>query len=126
MRHTNKVPKWIYWTPRILGIIFTLFIGLFSLDVFGSGLSFWQTVGAFLMHNIPTFLLALAIGFSWHYEIIGGIVFILAGIAYLISITTTMIINGFQGYYLAWAVQFSGIAFVIGILFLINWRKKKK
>jgi len=121
----SKVPRWIYWTPRIAGILFTLFIGLFSLDVFGNNLTFWQTVVAFLMHNIPTFLLALTVGFSWHYEIVGGVVFILAGIAYLVSILITAVSNGFEWYYLAWALQISGIAFFIGILFLINWKKKK-
>ncbi len=36
--------KWLYWTPRILAIIFICFLLLFSLDVFGQGLSFSQKI----------------------------------------------------------------------------------
>ena len=34
--------------------------------------------------------------------------------------------NPFEWYYLVWALQISGVAFFIGILFLVNWFKKKK
>lgn len=120
------VSKPLYWAPRIIGIIFTLFLALFSLDVFGNGWSFWTTLGAFLMHNIPTFFLLVVLVISWRYEIVGGITFILAGIAYIVSILVTAISNGFEWYYLSWAVQISGIAFLVGILFMMNWYKKKK
>ncbi len=119
----KKVNKFIYWTPRILSIIFILFLSLFSLDVFGNNLSFWQTVGALFIHNIPTIILIIVLLISWKYEIVGGIAFILAGLAYIYLI---LFRNQFEWYYLAWIVQISGPAFLIGILFLVNWFKKKK
>ncbi len=122
----NKVPKWIYWTPRIVSIFFILFLALFSLDVFGNGLGFWETLGAFLVHNLPSLLLTLILIISWKREIVGGIAFILAGLAYIVSIMVNSIKNGFEWYYLAWIIQISGIAFFIGILFLVNWFKKNK
>ncbi|MFA6461659.1 MAG: hypothetical protein WCV90_05285 [Candidatus Woesearchaeota archaeon] len=120
----SEISKPLYWAPRIMGIIFILFLALFSLDVFGNGWGFWYTLGAFLMHNIPSFLLTIILIISWKYEIVGGIAFILAGIAYIVSILVTVISNGFEWYYLTWAVQISGIAFLVGILFLVNWYKK--
>ncbi|MEK6938741.1 MAG: hypothetical protein AABX04_06880 [Nanoarchaeota archaeon] len=121
----KKKGKFIYWTPRILSLFFIAFLTLFSLDVFGNGYTFWQTMLALFMHNLPSLLLSIVLILSWKHEIVGGIAFILAGIAYIISILITAINNGFEWYYLAWAIQISGIAFLIGILFLIGWFKKK-
>jgi hypothetical protein len=88
-------------------------------------LNFWQTLGALFMHNIPVFILLIVLLISWRYEIVGGIAFILAGIIYITLIGINIFKNQFEWYYLAWAVQISGIAFFIGILFLIGWFRKK-
>jgi hypothetical protein len=118
-----KINKFIFWTPRILAIIFLLFLALFSLDVFGNGLSFWQTVVAFLMHNIPVFVLLIVLLISWKHEIVGGIAFILAGLLYVALI---LINKPFEWYLLAWIIQISGVAFFIGVLFLVGWFRKRK
>ncbi|MBI4158686.1 hypothetical protein HY500_00320 [Candidatus Woesearchaeota archaeon] len=118
----KKSKKFIYWTPRILSIVFLLFLAMLSLDVFESGLTVWQIAIGLLMHNIPVFILSLLLWISWKYEIVGGIVFILAGLLY----TVRLIRNPFEWYVLFWVVQIAGIAFLIGILFLICWSKKKK
>ena len=118
-----KISKFVFWTPRILAIIFLLFLALFSLDVFGNGLSFWQTVVAFSMHNIPVFILSIVLLISWKHEIVGGIAFILAGLLYA---ALTLINKPFEWYMLAWIVQISGAAFFIGVLFLAGWFKKRK
>jgi hypothetical protein len=79
-----KANRFVYWTPRILSIILVLFLTIFSADVFGENLGFWQTVLALLMHNIPSLLLAAIIWVSWKYEIVGGVAFIIAGIAHMV------------------------------------------
>ncbi len=122
----KKTSKFIYWTPRILSIIFIFFLALMSLDVFSSELNFWQTIGALLLHNIPVFILLAILLIAWKYEIVGGIAFILAGIFYIAMLLMTAITTGFEWYYLSWAVEISGIAFFIGIMFLVDWLKKKK
>jgi hypothetical protein len=96
---------------------------LFSLDVFGNGYTFWQTVGGLFMHNIPALILLIVLIISWKREIVGGITFILAGILYIIF--------AFKGagdwkMALIWSAQISGLAFVIGGFFLANWIKKRK
>jgi len=93
-----------------------------SLDVFSPDLSLWQIAVGLFMHNIPAFILLIILLISWRYEIAGGIAFILAGLLYIILLMR----NPFEWYMLFWAIQISGIAFLIGILFLINWYKKKK
>ena len=122
----QKINKFIYWAPRILSIIFILFLSLFSLDIFEMGLGFWGTLLGLFMHNIPTLILLIVLLISWKHEIVGGIAFILAGLLYIVMILKNIVGNGFEWYYLAWAVQISGIAFFIGALFLIGWIQKKK
>jgi len=117
-----RVGKFIFWTPRILSIIFILFLAMFSLDVFEGNYGFWGTVAGLFMHNIPVIILSILLIIAWKHELVGAIAFILAGIFYIIFLLK----NSFEWYILSWAVQISGIAFFIGILFLINWKKKKK
>ncbi len=122
----RKVNKWVFWTPRILSILFICFLALMSLDVFDSGLSFWQTVVGLFMHNIPAFILLIALVISWKYEWVGGVIFILAGVVYIALLLISVLKSGFEWYLLFWAIQIAGLAFFIGILFMINWRRKKK
>ena len=115
----------MFWTPRILSILFILFLALFSLDIFGNGYTFWETVVGLLVHNIPSLALLVVLITSWKYDLVGGIVYILAGMLYIGFILWNVISTGFEWYYLAWAGQISGIAFFIGILFLAGWKKRK-
>ncbi|OGZ33111.1 MAG: hypothetical protein A2174_01085 [Candidatus Portnoybacteria bacterium RBG_13_41_18] len=117
----KKINKFIYWIPRILSIIFILFLALMSLDVFSPELSFWPTLGALFIHNVPALVLLIVLLISWKYEIVGGITFILAGLLYIIILMR----KPFEWYMLSWSIQISGVAFLIGILFLIGWFKKK-
>ena len=119
----KKISKFVYWAPRILSIFFILFLALFSLDIFGMGLDFWGTVLGLFMHNIPSLVLLAVLVISWKYEIVGGIAFILAGLTY---IGMLMMNPSFEWYMLSWSVTIAGPAFLIGILFLMNWFKKKK
>jgi len=96
---------------------------MFSLDVFGNNYTFWQTVLGLLMHNIPVFILLIILVISWKYEIVGGVAYILAGIIYIIWLALK---PQFEWYMLSWSLIIAGPAFLIGVLFLINWFSKKK
>jgi len=121
----KKINKFIYWTPRILCILFLLFLTIFSLDVFDENLGFWGTILGLFMHNIPVFVLAIVLWISWYYEIVGGIVFILAGILFMISSVARQAPNPWY-ITLSWSLIIAVPAFMIGILFLIGFYYKKK
>ena len=123
-KREKKVSKFVYWTPRILSIVFLLFLAMFSLDVFDMGLGFWGTIGALFMHNIPVFILAALLWISWKYEIVGGASFILAGLAYIVLAIMDPINE--LSLMLLRIIVISGPAFFIGALFLMNWFGKKK
>ena len=122
---TNKIGKFVYWAPRILGICFVLFLAMFSLDDFEPGKSAAEIAVGLFMHNIPVFILAAIVAISWKREIVGGIAFILAGFLYITVVLAGALKNGFEWYMLSWFLTISGPAFLIGALFLWGWRRKR-
>jgi hypothetical protein len=78
--------KALYWTARIIGILAILLISLFSLDSFSSERTFIQNITAFLMHNIPSFILLASLIIAWKWEKIGGIILTIIGLAFSIFI----------------------------------------
>lgn len=122
----TKLSRLIFWLPRALSIIFILFLSLFSLDVFGNGYNFWQTVQALLIHNIPSIVLLIILLVAWKYELVGTIIYALFGILYFVLVLKTILNNGFEWFYLSWVFSISGPAFLVALLFFIGWLKKKK
>jgi len=119
----KEVNRFIYWTPRILSIVFIIFFALMSLDVMALELSLWESIVGLLMHNIPTIIMLIVLLIAWKYEIVGGIAYLLGGLAYIIMTTQAEI-----PWYIAlsWSLNIAGPAFLIGVLFLINWYKKRQ
>jgi len=122
-----KKDELIYWTPRILSILFILFLAIFSLDVFEQGSSFWETVIGLFVHNIPSIVLSIVLIISWRREVVGGIVFISAGIFYILSLLISILNNPpHQWLILFWTLPISAPALLIGVLFLLGFIKKRK
>jgi hypothetical protein len=112
---TYSLLLFFLWAPRILTILFAIFISFFAFDVFGQGTGFCKTLLALMMHLIPTFLLVIILIFSWKRPWIGGICFILLGIAYIIWSSQSG--RGASFIYI--------VLFVVGILFLASWFLRK-
>lgn len=102
----------LFWAPRILGILFAVFVSLFALDVFGEGYGFWETILALLIHLIPTALILIVLAISWRWEWVGGILFIGLGAFYIVD-------N--PGFHPSAYLVISGPLFLVGVLFLVNW-----
>jgi hypothetical protein len=101
--------------PRVLSMIIIVFLSLFSFDVFGQGTGFLQTLGAFLIHNIPSIILIVVLIFSWRWSWIGGASYILIGILYIILYTGR-----------SKSLFIDLTFFTTGILFLFDWFLKKE
>jgi hypothetical protein len=74
--------KIVHWAPRVLCILAILFISMFAADSFSSERTFFQNLGALMMHLIPSFMLIAFLIFAWKYEFLGGILFILLGLGF--------------------------------------------
>lgn len=72
--------KILYWLPRILAILFILFISMFALDVLGEP----QWFLALLIHLIPSYILIALTILSWKFPLPGGLAFIALGILLLV------------------------------------------
>ena len=117
-----KLNRFVFWSPRILAIIFILFLAMFSLDVFEGNYGFWGTLLGLFMHNIPVFILLAVLVISWKHELVGAIAFIFAGLFYIFI----LILSDFKFYMLLWILNISGPSFLVGILFFIGRLQKKK
>ena len=109
--------SWLYWTPRIIGIIFTVFISIFALDVFEE-YKFPEVLVALFIHLVPTYLVIGALLVAWKWEKIGGILFLGLGLFYII-----MSWGRFPG--MTYLI-ISGPVVLMGILFLVGSLKKVK
>ncbi len=123
----KKSGRFIFWAPRILALLFILFLAMFSLDIFEGNYGFWGTILGLLMHNLPALILLAALLVSWKHELVGSMAFFLFGILYMGWLAISMFINPpFQGYFFSWSLIIAGPAFLVGVLFLIGWLRKKK
>lgn len=114
----NKNKKLLVWSPRIICILFAIFISLFALDVFDEAGGFWQTTIALLVHLIPTAIIIFILILSWRkYPLVGALSYIILGLVYVI-----MAWGKFH-----WSVYavISGPLFIVGILYFFNWRFRK-
>jgi len=93
--------KNLYWLPRLLSILFIIFISLFALDVIGQSGWFF----GLLVHLIPSYFLTAFTVIAWKNEKVGGFLFLLAGFGLLI-------LTRFEAFMVAIP------AFIIGVLFL--------
>lgn len=109
----RTVGQILYWSPRALCLLATVFLMLFSLDVFNEAASLKDILIGLLMHNLPSITLFGLLALAWKWEWIGAVVFPAGGAFYI---------------YMAWMkfplstyFLISGPFFLVGILFLINW-----
>jgi hypothetical protein len=113
MTQQTPLERILFWAPRVLGILFALFVSLFALDVFGVGYGFWETILALLIHLVPVYLILIALAIGWRWAWVGSILFMALGALYMITAWGQF----------AWSVYLviAGPAFLIGILFLVDW-----
>lgn len=110
----SSTRKLLLWSPRILGIVVTLYLGHFALDEFGKGLTFAEALPTFVLHAVPSVLLLMAVALAWRWEWVGGTVFILLAVLY--AATTWRRVD--------WVLAISGLLLGVGALYL--WSKRAR
>ena len=111
------VPRTLFWAPRVLCVLFAIFLTVFALDVFQPGKPAAAVALDLATHLMPTFLVLLILAVAWRHELLCPIVFAGLGVLCLVA---------FWGrfHWLAYAV-ISGSLFVVGGLFFANWQVKR-
>ena len=110
---TPAARRWLFWTPRVLGIAFAGFISLFALDVFEGHPPLSQALIGLAIHLIPTALLVVGLIVAWRWEWVGALLFLCLGVAFVAS---TRGRADWRTY-----AFIAGPPLLLGLLFLLNW-----
>ena len=112
------VKRFLVWAPRILGILFTLFVAAFALDVFDSPAIFSQTLFVFIGHLIPALILVILLLIAWRWDWVGTILFIGYGVLYLTQSQADFPLSVY--------LIMAGVPFLTGLLFFASWIWKSR
>lgn len=80
--------------------------------MFAQDLGVWGTVGALALHLIPAAVVLAALAIAWRWEVAGGLLFVLAGVAYAVRVDATARLD--------WVLLIAGPLWVTGGLFLMS------
>lgn len=107
--------KIFYWLPRILSIIFPLFLSEFAIDAFSeySGL---EVIAPLFVHLIPTFVLLGAVMLAWRYDLVGTVIFMGFALLYVQNV-------GLERPW-SWYAGIAAPAALVGILYLVSWYQR--
>jgi hypothetical protein len=108
--------RWLFWSPRVLTILFAVFISLFALDVFAGHRPLGQKLLALAMHLIPTGAVLLTLALAWRWEWIGALLYAGLGVLYVVWAWGRF---GWDVY-----VIIAGPMFLVALLFLLGWRHR--
>jgi hypothetical protein len=105
-----------FWAPRILTILFALFLSAFALDVFAETRGVLRTLTAFVLHLVPTFLVLALLVLAWRWELIGVITFAVLAVGYV----------GATWGRFPWVTHatIAGPLLLISVLFFFSWRQR--
>ena len=100
------------WSPRLLAILYALFLSLFTFDSW-EGAGFWEGLVGFLVHLLPVYFVLFALVVGWRWPRAGGAAFLLlaAGFSLAFGWDEAAVLG-----------MMAGPLVFIGLLFLLNWR----
>lgn len=107
VRHTFS------WLPRLLGIAFAAFLGVFALDVLGMPLSASEKAVALFMHLVPMMLVLAVLALVWRWEWAGAVLFPALAFVHLIAMWGRLDVTGY--------IVIEVPLLLIGGLFLMSW-----
>ena len=99
----------LVWSPRILGILVSVYIGAFALDAFGENRPLPQALADFVVHVGPAVILLALVIASFRREWIGAVAFIGLAVLYAATLSRNR---------LDWILAISGPLAIVGALFL--------
>ena len=114
----------LHYSPRILSILFCLFIMMFSFDVYDGNSTIPEMLIGFIMHNLPVFGMAIITFFAWNNDLIGGVGFIGISLFFFFLVSSNM--NNEGGIINPAVIIISLPALLISALYFINFRYNHK
>ncbi len=109
----TSTKRLLFWTPRVLCILFAIFLSVFALDVFSEGHGLWRTIRALLLHLVPTFIVVIVLVIAWRWEWVGAVLFGALAVFYVVWTLGRFPLSVY--------LSIAGPLALIGVLFLFNW-----
>lgn len=106
----------VLWSPRILGILVSAFLGIFALDAFSPQEPILDVLPNFFIHLIPALIVLGFVALSWLREWIGGLACIALAVLYALSVGAR---------HPDWVFGISGPLLIVGALFLWSWQHRR-
>jgi len=110
----------LFWTPRILAMLYIAFLSMFALDVLSEEHGFWRILAALSIHLIPAFILIVVLILAWRWEWIGAALYAAAGVVYVAQVLERSLAPAIK---MNWILTIGGPTFLVAALFLANWLK---
>lgn len=111
--------KVLEWTPRVLAIVYAIFLSLFAFDVWEMDGTFWERLGGFLIHLAPTYAILAALVVAWRWPLLGGSIFVALAV-------TFSVLFGWEREWQAFLLL-GAPPVIIGLLFLWDgWLKRQQ
>lgn len=108
--------KILKWFARIVPMLAILVMVLFSFDSFGGDESVWRKLLGFLIHNIPSIAMIIALVVAWRHEVWGGVLFVLVAAGLMILFKTFT--GNAASMIIVAPILLSGIVFILyGVLY---------
>lgn len=117
---SRSAARWLYWSPRIIGIGMAIFVGTFALESSQETHGFWRLALAFAINLVPAYMVVVVLAVAWKWEWAGAVVFAGLGAWYAWSMMAR--------HHLSWSI-FLAIPLpllMIAGLFCANWMERAK
>ena len=108
--------NFLYWAPRVAGIVLILFISLFSFDVFEGPAPWWEKMLAFLIHLAPSIVLAIGLAIAWRREWFGAVLCVGFGLWYVLMFGTRQ--------HWSASLLLGGLPAAVGLLWWLAWARR--
>jgi len=106
----------LLWSPRILGTLVSVLLGMFALDAFSPEKPILEAVPDFFIHLIPALTVLGLVILSWRREWVGGLACIALAVMYALSVGSR---------HADWVLLISGPLLIVGALFLWSWQHRR-
>jgi len=72
----------VWWSPRLLGMLLSAFLGVFALDAFSAGTSTLDALRDFVIHLAPASMVLAVVLLAWRWERVGGLLLFALAVGY--------------------------------------------
>jgi hypothetical protein len=103
----------LFWAPRLLGLLFAVFVSIFALDAFGEDRPLGQMLFTFVTHLVPAAVVAGVVLVAWRWSLIGFFGFSALAAFYMI--------NAWGRFATPVYAVMAGPMVLTSVLFLLDW-----